>query len=100
MEKIPISNVCLGGYMITSKTKMKVFLNIFYLLQVPFGDPPPEKFQKMLILAIEANSALSCQQNGLFFRGLVQCAPPPFARQTNDGSRLDKSRPYQVHFPK
>ena len=40
--------------------------------RVSFGDPPLEIFSKMLILTIEANNALSCQNDGLFFRILAQ----------------------------
>ena len=39
-KKIPISNVCLGGCMITSKAKINVFWKILSSLQVSFGDPP------------------------------------------------------------
>ena len=59
-KKIPISNVCLGGCPITSKTKINVF-EIFSSLRVP----SIKFFLKTLIFAFEANTALSCQ-NGLF----------------------------------
>ena len=44
-----------------------MFFEIFSSLRIPFRDPPLEIFfKKTLILAFETNSALSCQNNGLF----------------------------------
>ena len=50
--------VCLGGCMITSKTK----INVFEIFSDGDRDPTLEKFQKKtLILAFEAKCALSCE---------------------------------------
>ena len=50
--------VCVpGGCTIATKTKINVF--IFFLSSGRFEAAPFEKFQKTLILAFEANSALS-----------------------------------------
>ena len=57
MGKNPISNVCLGGCTITS-----MCFEMFSSLQVSLWGPSTRIFfQKTLILAFEANSALSCQ---------------------------------------
>ena len=49
----------------TSKTKIKVFWKFFLHSGSPWATLHSKKFQKRLILAFEADSALSCQ-NGLF----------------------------------
>ena len=52
-------NVCLDDYTITSKTKINVVFFISSLrVSLIIGDLPLENFQKTLILASEANSAL------------------------------------------
>ena len=76
-KKIPISNMCLGSCMITSKIKINVFLKFFLhsclLVVAPFGELPLKKIPKTLILAFDASSALSWQ-NEYFFRVLAHCA--------------------------
>ena len=64
-KKIPISNVCLGDWTITSKTKINIFWN-FFITPDPlcFRDPPLEIVLKN-VESFEANNAQSCQ-NGLF----------------------------------
>ena len=62
MILVPLENVkkhVLGGCTITSKTKIIIFLKIFLHSPGPFEATLFEKFQKTLILAFEANSALS-----------------------------------------
>ena len=44
-----ISNVCLGGGMITSKTKINVFEKAFFTPSPLFGEHPLEKFQNMYV---------------------------------------------------
>lgn len=62
----------LGGCMITSKTNINIFWKNFLHSGSPSGTLHSKKIQITLILAIEANSALSWQ-NGLFFRILAHC---------------------------
>ena len=54
-----VKKCVLGGCTITSKTKINVFWNIFFTPLAPFGQLYSKIFYKMLILALEANSALS-----------------------------------------
>ena len=54
-----VKKCVLGGCTITSKTKINVFWNFFFTPLAPSGPLHSKKFQKMLILAFEANSALS-----------------------------------------
>ena len=51
--------MCLGNCTIISKAKINVFWKIFFTPLDPSGLLRSKKFQKMLILAFEANSALS-----------------------------------------
>ena len=52
-EKIPISNVCLGDCMITSKAKINVFLKKNSSEGSPKDTLSEEKISKMLILVFE-----------------------------------------------
>ena len=61
--------VCnLGGCTITSKTKINVFWNFFFTPLAPSGPLHLKKFQKTLILAFEANSALSHESETKFVK--------------------------------
>ena len=65
-KKNPISDVCLCGCMLTSKTKINVFWkNFLHSFRSPSGTLHLKKISNTMISVIEANSALSCQ-NGLF----------------------------------
>ena len=63
--------MCSGGYTITSKAKINVFWNFFINLLASTEPLCSKFFQKTLILAFEANSALS--QNYTFFRIWAHC---------------------------
>ena len=66
-------NVCLDGCKMAPQRLKSTFFEFFFFtpgLLWLFSDPPLEQFQSTLILFIEANSALSCQ-NGLFPRILA-----------------------------
>ena len=54
-----VEKCVLGGCTITSKAKINVFWNFFFTPLAPFGLLHSKKFPKTLILAFEANSALS-----------------------------------------
>ena len=64
-KNIPISNVCLGGCMITLKNKINVFLKKFLHSRSPTSGNLHSKISKNVDLVFEVNSALYCQ-NGLF----------------------------------
>ena len=54
-----VKKCVLGGCTITLKTKINVFRNFFFTPLAPLGPLRSKKFQKTLILAFEANSVLS-----------------------------------------
>ena len=68
MEKIPISNVCLGGYTITSKTKINIFWKKNRHSRSPSGTHHSIFFSKKCDFC----PALPCQ-NGIFFSILAHC---------------------------
>ena len=76
---MPPPKVCLSGCTITSKTKINVFW-YFSLFRFLFGNPPLEIFKKTtLILAFEANNALS-RENETKIVKITHCgsANPPW----------------------
>ena len=54
-----VKKCALGGCTITTKTKINIFGKNFFTPLAPSGPLRSKKYKKLLILAFEANSALS-----------------------------------------
>ena len=66
MEKIPLSNVCLGGCTITLKAKINISWNFLFIA----GWSIRKFFKKMMISAFEVNRPASL--NGFIFLDFSQ----------------------------